>query len=91
MTVDSSIILGLHKRVGNLFAAVDRADENKESTSDNYEAKGSSGVVAFVVCSSSVSYECLARNGENMDQEMVCRSRASYLEQPRVHHLVPGS
>lgn len=49
MTVGSSIILGLHKRVGNLFTAVDRADENKESTSNNYEAKGSSGVVAFVV------------------------------------------
>lgn len=63
ITVESSIILGLHKRVGNLFAAVDWADKNKESTSNNYEAKGSSGVVAFVVCGHCVSYEYLSRDG----------------------------
>src|SRR6478735_12155419 len=91
ITVGSSIILGLHKRVGNLFAAVDWANENKEGTSNNYEAEGSSRVVSFVVCSHRVSCEYPARNEQNMDQEMVCRSRASYLEQPRVHHLVPGS
>jgi len=45
----TSVILGLHKRVGNFFAAIDRADKDEEGASHDNKTKGSGRLVAFVV------------------------------------------
>jgi hypothetical protein len=50
-----SVILSLHKRVGNFFAAIDRADKDEEGASHDNKTKGSGRLVAFVVCEYDVS------------------------------------
>ena len=50
-----SVILGLHEGVGDLFAAVDGADEDEEGAANDDEAEGSSRFVSVVICAWCVS------------------------------------
>lgn len=44
-----SVLLSLGKRVGNLFAAVDGADENQKGSSGNDKAEGSRRLVSLII------------------------------------------